>query len=436
MTVDVRGDLPGSGSWTHQYANAANTLASNDALAGGTLGMLWFRDVDFDVAQRHGRAPAPLYDHGRIFYAGLDGVIAVDAYNGKELWRHEIPGLLRAYDGDELMGVAGTGSSYCVHEDAVYVRTGARCLKLDAVSGDLLRQFVVPPDDQGESGVWGYIACVDGVLYGTAANQEHIVTYRYRDTTGDMSRLLTESRRLFAMDATSGELLWKYDAADSIRHNAIAIGGGRVHLIDRPLAMFDRQKRPTDKQHATGTLLALNAKTGQSLWSTEADIYGTMLSLSEAHSVLLMSYQPTRFRLDSEIGGRMTAFDAEDGERLWEVTADYQSRPMINGDKIYAQGGAWNVLTGEPLPFAFQRSYGCGILAASRKLLVFRSATLGYFDLEQNDGLQDYGGIRPGCWVNTLPVGGLVLLPDATAGCQCSYLNRSWIALIPVGDGD
>jgi outer membrane protein assembly factor BamB len=312
------------------------------------------------------------------------------------------------------------------------VRDGERCLKLDTTTGQLVHEFIVPSTPDAQTDVWGYIACVDGVLYGTAADQQHIVTYRYRDTTGDMDRLLTESSRLFAMDASTGDVLWQYEAVESIRHNAIAIGGGRVYLIDRPQALFDRLKKPVDKQHSMGTLIALDAKTGEQQWSRAEDIYGTMLSLSDTHGVLLMSYQPTRFRLDSEIGGQMTAFDASSGTRRWKIEADYQSRPMINDDRIYAQGGAWNLLSGEPIPFAFKRSYGCGILAASRRLLVFRSATLGYCDLEQNAGVRDYGGIRPGCWVNTLPAGGLVLLPDATAGCRCSYLNRSWIALVPM----
>jgi hypothetical protein len=127
----------------------------------------------------------------------------------------------------------------------------------------------------------------------------------------------------------------------------------------------------------------------------------------------------------------MTALRASDGRRLWDRQTDYESRPLINGDVIYAQGGAWHLLTGEPRPFDFRRSYGCGTLAASRKLLVFRSATLGYCSFEQHGTVQDYGGIRPGCWINALPAGGLLLVPDATAGCRCSYLNRAWIALVP-----
>ena len=47
-------------------------------------------------------------------------------------------------------------------------------------------------------------------------------------------------------------------------------------------------------------------------------------------------------------------------------------------------GGAWDLLSGEARPFEFDRSYGCGILAAGKNLLVFRSATLGYCELDGN----------------------------------------------------
>jgi len=431
MKVDKRGALAGTGAWTHQYASAANTLNSDDTLVQGRLGMLWFRDVDFDIPSRHGRAPAPLYDRGRLFHEGINGIVAVDAYNGHELWRYEIEDLLKAYDGDELMGTAGTGSNCCVCGDNVYVRDGERCLRLDAATGTLLSEFRAPPRPDGESATWGYIACVDGLLYGTVANTEHIVTYRYRATTGDMTKLLTESDSLFAMDAESGDLSWHYQAEHSIRHNSIAIADGKVFLIDRPLAMFDRQKKPKTKEHPTGKLLALNARTGEPVWEADNNIYGTTLAASEKHGVLLMSYQPTRFRLDSEVGGKMTAFRTSDGERLWEIEADYESRPIINDATIYAQGGAWNLLSGESKPFDFKRSYGCGILAASKELMLFRSATLGYYHFERGGDVENYGGIRPGCWINALPVGGLVLVPDATAGCRCSYLNKAWIALVP-----
>ena len=168
------------------------------------------------------------------------------------------------------------------------------------------------------------------------------------------------------------------------------------------------------------------------MWENADNIYGTVLAASERHGVLLMSYQPTSFRLDSELGGHMAAFRVSDGTRLWDIAAKYNSRPTINDRTVYAQGGAWDLLTVRPVPFQFQRSYGCGILVGSQHMLFFRSATLGYYDLSVVRATENYGGIRPGCWINAIPAGGMVLLPDATAGCECSYLNKAWIALAPL----
>ena len=39
-------------------------------------------------------------------------------------------------------------------------------------------------------------------------------------------------------------------------------------------------------------------------------------------------------------------------------------------------------------------------------MMVFRSATLGYYDLLSPKGVIDYGGLRPGCWINGMPAGG------------------------------
>lgn len=431
LKFDRRGDLEGAGQWTHQYASAGNTLCSDDLLVGGSLSMLWYGDIDIAMPQRHGRGPGPLFFDGRIYSLGLDELACVDAYNGRLLWRYPLPGILKAYDGDELMGTAATHSLYCVAEQGIFVRREGYALQIDRVSGQLLGRLNAPPNPDGSPGLWGYIACEDGRLYGSSADPEHIVTFRYLDRGGDMSQLLSESKGLFAFDTTTGGLLWQHHAEDSIRHNAIAVGGGRIFFIDRPQALFDRRKDAPAETHPLGRLYCLDAATGEVLWDSQEGIEGTMLALSSDSETLLMSYQPTRFALASEVGGRLVTFGAQDGAIRWSRSATYQSRPLINDQTIYAQGGAWDLDSGEPQQFNFARSYGCGILAAGRQTLVYRSATLGYFDLQRNEKTANYGGARPGCWVNAIPAGGLVLVPDASAGCVCSYLNQAWFALEP-----
>jgi len=426
----VRGPLDGAGQWTHQYADPANTCCSADTLVQGPLGMLWFRDSDLDSPSRHGRAPAPLFHNGRLFVEGTNELRAVDAYNGRRLWDYPLPNILKPYHGEHLMGTAGTHSNFCVTADGVYVRVGSRCLRLDPATGKKLADYEAPPAPDGKGAPWGYISCEQSLLFGSLADTRHVVKYAYGKA--DMSQLFTESVALFALDALTGQRKWTYTARHSIRHNAIAIGGGCVYLIDRPAAAQDLLAGDKSAVHPTGELVALEAATGKELWRSTQDVYGTLLALSTAHDVLIMSYQPTRFKLPSEIGGRLAGFRATTGKRLWDCQASYLTRPLINGRTVYAQGGAWDLLTGEPRPFALKRSYGCGQLAGCTNLIVFRSATLGYYDLASPKGIIDYGGLRPGCWINAIPAGGLVLVPDATSGCQCSYLNQAWIVLQPL----
>lgn len=437
-----RAPLAGAGEWTHQYHDPGNSLCGEDQLIRGPLRMLWFGSPDLRLPNRHGRAPAPLVANGRLFAEGVDGLRALDAYNGRELWEFPLPDVLKPYHQEHIMGAAGTGSNFCLGAGSVFVHTGARCLRLDQATGRQTAGIDAPPLADGKPGRWGYVAFADGTLFGSLADEGHLVPYRFGKS--DMGGMFTESRTLLAMDPGSGKVRWRYDAAESVRNNTIAIAGGKVFLIDRAKADETADRRGLKTPQPTGVLLALDAKSGKVLWRSEKDIYGTMLAVSGSHPVVLMCYQDTRFKLSSELGGRMTALEAATGKRLWDIRARTISRPLINGRTIYAQPHAWDLLTGrqktvrdrrtgKETPWAFARSYGCGTISSAPGMLLFRSATLGYRDVLADRPTTDYGGIRPGCWINTIPAGGLVLMPDATTGCKCSYLNKATIALQPRG---
>jgi outer membrane protein assembly factor BamB len=438
MKMETRGALDEAGEWTHLYSDAANTLCSTDGIKG-PLTMLWFRDVPLELPQRHGRGPSPLFHEGRLFAQGLDGLQAVDAYNGSSLWHFAQPGILNAYDADHLAGTAVTGGNMCIAENSVFLRNKDRCYRLDVVTGEVQQTYVAPKQKDEKPGTWGYIACEGGILFGSLSNPEHVVRHAYIRADSHMQQQYSESTVFFALDVESGKLLWRRDARESIRNNAIAIGDGKVFLIDRELAVDDllsraparrgeKPKQPPEG-HRTGELIALDAKTGKQAWYSIDEIFGTTVAYSAEHDVLLMCYQPTRFKLPSEVGGKMTAFRASTGERLWDAAANYNTRPLINDRTIVAFPSVVDLLTGKATPLDVKKSYGCGQISGSKNLLMFRSGTLGYLDATRDAGTENFGGIRPGCWINALPVGGLVLVPDASAGCSCSYQNRSWVAL-------
>ncbi len=440
LQVQQRGPLEGAGQWTHQNCNAANTVCSTDQVVRGPLEMAWYRDEALEIVDRHAQGPAPLFSRGYLVVEGVHGVCALDAYNGRTVWTYPIEGILKDWDGvHHDVGIGDTGSNICLSDDAVFVRTDDRCLKIDLATGKWLRTFNTPVAASARDRAWGYIAYADGLLFGSVVNDEHWISPRYWGI-----RLRNESNLFFVMDADTGELKWQYKPTHSVRNNAIAIAGQRVYLIDRPLPLADRITDPTPNgkhrpllqadAHPGGTLIALDARTGSILWSSDDAIFGTQIAVSEAHGVLLMYYQGVKhsfFKLPSEIGGRMAAFDIKSGTRLWDKQVTHRTRPLINNDIIYAEGGAWKLKTGESVPWDFKRSYGCGQIAGSVHLMVYRSATLGYHDLTRKVGTENFGGIRPGCWFNAIPAGGRVLVPDGSSKCACSYPMRSWLALQP-----
>jgi len=459
MKTSTRGALDGAGDWTHLYADPANTICSPDEIVKAPLSMLWFGDSDFEMPSRHGRGVGPLSKDGRMFVQGTHGIRAYDAYNGHVIWEYFIEDLQKDYDQEHLIGSASTHGNWCIEGERMYVRVSRRMasdtfrnvLVIDTATGVLVDRIRVPALPNGTQGYWGYIAVENGILFGTIVNDEHITKWGYLES--DMSNLYSESKAIFALDAMSGELKWMYEAKNSIRHNAIAIGNGRVYIIDRSIYKDDhlfsgngrgRGVQKKEITHRGGKLLAFNADSGKTIASVSRNIDGTLLALAKDENILIMTQQYTRFKLPSDVGGEMTGFDATSLKRLWDTKTGigagsgygYSSRPMINTGTIYFEPHAFDVKTGTKLDFAMSRTYNCGIMTSARHLMMFRSGTMAYLDLDNPDAVtEDYGGIRPGCWINTIAAGGVVLMPDATARCNCSYLIKATIALKPSVDG-
>jgi hypothetical protein len=142
----------------------------------------------------------------------------------------------------------------------------------------------------------------------------------------------------------------------------------------------------------------------------------------------------------------MTGFDADSGKHVYSIKSPhafnvYVNRaPAIVGDAIYWATSAFDLRSGKKLAYALSRSYGCGSVSASQSMLFFRSGTIGYVDQNAprankekitTADIQNFGGIRPGCYINIVPAGGIVLVPDTSSSCSCSYFNQCWLALQP-----
>jgi hypothetical protein len=68
--------------------------------------------------------------------------------------------------------------------------------------------------------------------------------------------------------------------------------------------------------------------------------------------------------------------------------------------------------------------------AASANSLFYRSSSVAMYNLEEDRGVTIFGGYRAGCWLTVIPANGLVLSPEASSGCTCSFPIRCSFALV------
>ena len=455
-TVITRGRLNGAGAWTHQYADAGNTAGSDDRLVSGPIGILWYGEPGPGrMPSRHSSNSAPLAINGRMFVQGEDVIMAYDAYNGVELWTREIPGAIR-------VGLKRGVSNLAADGDSLYVAVGDQCHRLDAATGRTLKTYAVPPGG-GADRRWGYLAVVDGTVYGSFhkrqvdnMGREAVYSAAYADG-------------VFAVAAETGRLAWSFDGK-TIDMPTICVGGGRMFLVDRAVSDGQRDeclKGVDDKLRvdARGRRIApdvrrvvcLDARSGGLLWSAPqyfSDCVGVSsnggdLTAMAAGEVLLLCGQPWNGHFWKEfLAGEFTrrsliAMSAADGRVLWSGRKGYRSRPLIVGDTIIAEPWAHDLQTGSekmrinPVTGAQEKwqmsrpGHHCGNIAGCEGALFFRSGTTAYYDLTGDYGTAHFGAQRPGCWINCIPANGLVIMPEASSGCICPYSVHCTVVFAP-----
>jgi outer membrane protein assembly factor BamB len=440
-----RGALPGSGEWTHLYADAGNTACSKDRLVRSPTRIQWFgQPGPRPMVDRHHRSMAPLFKDGRLFAIGSDRVIAVDAYNGTILWDLEVPGSRR-------VGMLRDCGNAALADDYLYIAARDECWGLEVETGRRALIIKVPQLIQGERRFWGYVAVVDDLLFGsgereTAARTVLDITTVY-ETYFD-NRPVVTSDYIFCLDRHTGDEIWHYRGG-VIVNSAIAIGDGRLYLIEsrNPEARRGRGRVRLDVllKKGVGYLAAFDIHTGEKVWERQTNFpFQHVVHLCYANGVLLV------VGTDNQNGHpcyHLYGFDAGDGILKWRrdyltnygVNGDHgeqDQHPVIVGDTIYSYCPPfdYDLQTGERGSFHLARGgHGCGTLSGSAFCLFGRGGYPRMYEIskggESNIALDFIN--RPGCWINIIPAGGLILIPEGSSGCTCSYPMKTSLALLP-----
>ncbi|NND96665.1 MAG: PQQ-binding-like beta-propeller repeat protein [Pirellulaceae bacterium] len=463
-----RGKLAGAGDWSHQYGNAANTSYADDHRIRDGLGVLWYGDPGPSaMINRHEAAGAPLSTNGRMFIQGTDRLMAYDAYNGTFLWDYENPGAIRTgvFNNRETHNLAAS-------DDKLFVAVDDTCTALDAATGTVIGEYQTPESSDGVDRAWAYLAYDNGQLFGTSTIREELeARMRRRGLT-----VKSQTDAIFAVDVDSGERIWTY-RGDNILHTTIAIGPERVYFIDSSITPQERQqlylKDKGDLKKLSGKAaekaeaemkaydvrraVALDRRTGEKLWENPVNVTDTTNVSAGGGSLTLMYAKDRVILCGANANGhywkqflsgqfekrKLLVLDAKNGQEIWSKNANYMNRPAVVGDEIYAEPWAFELhtgkaktrphpLTGAESQWRFSRpGHHCGVITATPNMMFFRSGFIGYYDLYHDSGTRHFAGQRLGCWVNAIPGNGLVMIPEASAGCVCQFSIASTVVMEP-----
>lgn len=445
-----RGAVDGAGEWTQLYADASHTACSMDQVRG-PMSVQWFGNPGpRDIIDRHHRPMSSLFKDGRLFVPADNLVLAIDPYNGTEQWRLDVPNSRR-------VGALKNSGHLLLAEDCLYVAVEGECWNVDPITGARKATFQAPQADGPRD--WGYINRENDVLIGTVQKKGASFNDLSRDQVdlieGDFRPVIV-SDSLFAMDRHSGAVTWTWGRGGAIMNNAITIASGRIYFVEslneRSKACADGRLRIDYFCEGGTAIVALDLQTGALIWERPITLpFHHIMFLNTAEGVLLLtgSYNEEGkvfyglFAAAAESGADLwhTAFQALDNrsEKFAETGGSHGEQwqhPVINQGIVYARPFAFNLKTGEKQEYIARRGgHGCGGLTSSAFYLYGRGSNPRMYPTEtkETEGLPLTLVSRPGCWLNIIPAGGLIMIPESSSGCTCGYSMQTSIVLIPTG---
>ena len=440
----VRGPLPGTGEWSHQYGTADNSAFGGESLMGAS------RTEEFDVQwmgrpgpraqpDRNGRKPSPLSANGRLFVQGLHRVIGLDAHNGSVLWSREIPPLQR-------FNMPRDCSNWCADSDHVFIAIDDRCWRFDAESGTVSKQYAVMPGERADWAYdWSYVSVQGDQLIGSAVRKGTAYTdywggsdAGWYDATSGPATYKVCSERLFSLDRETGDKRWGYKNG-AIINSTIALSDGHAFFIESR-----NPKVKASESHRIGIpelwkdlyLVNIDLRDGTVVWESP-------IEPAPGEVVFYLAYGKDALALVSS-GGKayhVYAYSVTNGSNLWKTSfswakdnhGGHMARPAIVGDTLYVRPKVFDLPTGklrdETIPGG-----GCGTYAATLNALFFRNSNVTVWSADGGSS-SSWNRLRPDCWLSTIPAAGLLLSPEAGGGCSCGSWMETSLAFAPIAAG-
>jgi len=422
--------------WTHFMYDASGNAVSKDRRIRYPRHTQWYAGPKFS---RHHDALASLSamtsSNGRLFYIYDEGPISVmhrpsqwkliarDAFNGKLLWKRDIPTWMthlynfRAGPAELPRRLVSVG-------DDVYATLGwnAPAVKLDAATGETRLTYA---DSKGTA----ELVYHDGILLMVIDNPDrHIEASDGATGYWDWAEVdvPVPDKSILACDAASGRLLWRVD------------GNNVDRLIPMSLCALGENVFYLDNKE----LHCLDAGTGKPRWASPFE--------PPVPGLFVRGYTPTVVACKDVVmcmtWKRLAAHSIEDGKKLWEHKGalNYAAAGdvLAIGDKVWTFPMTKGLEMPPATDFVTDGKTGVGIDIASGKIVekveflrtqhhhrCYRNKATETHFLLGHSGVQvidletltprTHRWARGACQYGIMPANGYIYVPPDT--CQCYF---------------
>lgn len=425
--------------WTHARYDATGNAVSKDKRVGPPQFLQWEAVPRWNYGVK---TSSLVTSEGRVFYILDDSsfasnshawaLIARDAFNGVQLWRHELPSWAGAQGGKKV-GPAQVNRLLVAVDERVYapLEEGAPLSVLDAATGQVVRQL----DDTAKTQEF---VVSNGVLVALTEGK----------SAAEIRRGAEASVCLVAVNPDTGERLWKQPSTRILPLTVAADGTQVVYHDGSSIRSLDLK---------TGAPRWTSPPTGQKIVFREqanADSPGA----ERGSIVLAPQFAPTLMMFQGVVafaGGRqLNVVSASDGHELWR--ADYApSNYSVPVDLFGFQGLLWGPDVGmnqwrpdgdnvdfnayNPLTGAIEKTvkgnYGfrfqhhrCHQMKVIGETVMCGRAAIELLDTRTGQ-LTAQHWLRGSCYYGEMPANGLLYVPPNDCACYIRAKLSGFMAL-------
>lgn len=275
-------------TWPQANTNAQN-LMPHGALPQRVT-PAWQKKVMGALGRDEALTNTPVVAEGRLFIMTPESeVIALDAWNGKNLWRAD----LRA-EKDQNRGLEASGG-LAVAGNMLYATTsGGQVFALNPSTGEFIWQ-----EDVGAS-VRAAPTIADERVY-----------------------VVSHNNRLHVLDAKSGQLLWNHTGIEE----PLAILGGAAPAVAQGVVAVP---------YSSGEIYVLKSSDGRYLWHDALSTVGILdpyINVNDIVAAPVIADDGVLYVANTS--SQMAALDLQRGQEIWRRDYSATGTPVVAGNAIF-----------------------------------------------------------------------------------------------------